>query len=170
MCKGMDLLSGNSIDAEEGMQTCLTTLPVFAVLFQVAFHNWHPPPNASFCLQLQVVFKVAALGHFGKLPSFPGFLPCIQEVHMLLNSCFFPVNLLLWGCLSQRSKRTGKGIFPVLQNHGRCPVCCRLCRPGVSELPEVLTVRCSLRLHLSEQTPVTKWHMAITFVSASREN
>lgn len=33
------------------------------------------------------------LSHFGEFHCFPGYLPCIQELDMLLNFCFVPINL-----------------------------------------------------------------------------
>lgn len=33
------------------------------------------------------------MGHFKELLSFPGYLPCVQDVYILLTLCFSPINL-----------------------------------------------------------------------------
>lgn len=59
----------------------------------------HPqPPMFFICLWLKMAFKLVTwVGHFGELFSFVGYLSCIQEVSMLLNSHLYIYFFMIGG-------------------------------------------------------------------------
>ena len=72
--------------------SCCLCLPQQTLAFpspcELSSSTWRSQtttPNILFCLLLKIVFKVRALAILGKFLSFPGSLPCIHVIKLLLN-------------------------------------------------------------------------------------
>lgn len=121
------------------------TLPWFVVLFLVTSRNG-PTPTPSVVFSWRWYLRCGLQPLLCGLQSyyFPGSVPCIQEVDMLLNFCFFPVNLSFTTGMPQpgTQKGSGKMIFPPLQSNRlfhTAQVCGRPCHLSVSALGDVPT-------------------------------
>lgn len=69
------------INGEGNSSICVTTLPLFSVVVLFLFFKSGDSIYGG------------GLCSLGELLSLPESLPCIQELYMLLNLCFSPVNL-----------------------------------------------------------------------------
>lgn len=127
MCNGVSLsvpgrgrwlrISRNSVTTEKALtQNCLTTCPLFTALCLMVSCNRlsHPPTSLIFSWRWYLRW---CLGPFWGVTQCSWVSPCIQQVYMLLNLHFSPVDLSLiyrvgrGCCLSQETRRVKGTLF-----------------------------------------------------------
>ena len=76
----------------------ITTLPLFTMIFLVTPQNCPPCPAHTPSFVFNWRWYRNWLGHLRELVSFPGSLPDIQEIHMLIKTCrlFFSFGRMAW--------------------------------------------------------------------------